>query len=287
MAYFYKNYLMDKVKLDWLVDELVKYGVKIIVALLIMSIGFWLAGKLKTIIRNRMIKRGVDASVREFVIPVLDILFKMLVILTAISTVGVQVTSFAAILAGLAAGIGLSLQGSLSNFAGGLLIIFFKPFKVGDVIEASGKTGTVQAISILYTTLLTPKNNTVIIPNSALLNNPIENYSLQATRRVDINVGIAYSANFEKTQSLLKEMLQNEPLVVQDEPITVEIQEFAASSVNLTIRCFVKNDHYWDSYFKIYKETKRVLDENRITIPFPQSEMRIISGSDSTLEKPQ
>lgn len=269
---------MELGKFDWIIEEATKYGVKIIGALLILGIGFWLAGKLKNIIRKRMVKRGVEPSVREFLLPILDIVFKVLVILTAVSTVGVQMTSFAAILAGLAAGIGLSLQGSLSNFAGGLLIILFKPFKVGDTIEAMGKMGTVEAISILYTTLLTPKNNTVIVPNSSLLNNPIENFSLKTTRRVDVNVGIAYSADFDKTQKLLKEMLQNEPYVLQNEPTTVEVVAFGASSVDLTIRCFVKNDDYWDAYFKIYKETKAVLDKNNITIPFPQTEMRILNN---------
>ncbi|HLV23825.1 MAG TPA: mechanosensitive ion channel domain-containing protein, partial [Moheibacter sp.] len=127
---------MSVEKLEWLVQELIRYGIKIGVAILILALGFWLGNKLKGLIRKRMVRREVEPSIREFILPVIDVIFKILVVLTAINTVGIQVTSFAAILAGLAAGIGLSLQGSLSNFAGGLLIIFFKPFKVGDYIEA-------------------------------------------------------------------------------------------------------------------------------------------------------
>jgi small conductance mechanosensitive channel len=224
-----------------------------------------------------MIRREVDPSIREFVLPVIDVIFKILVILTAINTVGIQVTSFAAILAGLAAGIGLSLQGSLSNFAGGLLIIFFKPFKVGDYIEALGNGGTVESISILYTSIVTPDNKVVILPNSSLLNNPVTNYSVKDKRRLDIKVGISYNDDVHKAQEVLKEMLENEPLILHDEPITVEVLEFADSSVNLAVRAFVKSEDYWDTYFKLYKETKKVLDKNGISIPFPQTEMRIIN----------
>src|SRR5690606_12425014 len=157
---------MNLERFEWLIDEFVKFGIQVFVALLILAAGFWIANRLKKIIRNRMIKREVDASIREFVLPIIDVLFKLLVILTAISTVGIKVTSFAAIMAGLAAGIGLSLQGSLSNFAGGLLIILFKPFKVGDYIEALSHSGTVESISILYTTIVNDRQQVVTLPNS-------------------------------------------------------------------------------------------------------------------------
>lgn len=276
---------MEFEKFEWLLEEIIRFGVKMAIAIIIIAGGFWLANRVKKIIRNRMIRRDVDASVREFILPILDVLFKLLVILTAISTVGIKVTSFAAIMAGLAAGVGLSLQGSLSNFAGGLLIILFKPFKVGDYIVALDKGGTVESISILYTTLVTPENIVIILPNSTLLNNPVTNYSVKNTRRLDIKIGISYNDDLEKAQQTLKNMLANDPLVLQDQGITVEVLEFADSSINLAVRAFVKSEDYWNAYYKLYKKTKQVLDENEISIPFPQTEMRIVPPANDLLKK--
>lgn len=271
-------------KYSWIIDEIIKYGMKIGIAIFIIVAGFWLGSWLKGVIRKRMIKRNLDPSIREFALPVIDVVFKILVLLTAVNTVGIEITSFAAIMAGLAAGVGLSLQGSLSNLAGGLLIIMFKPFKVGDFIEALGNSGTVESISILYTTIVTVNQQVVILPNSSLLNNPIMNYSVKPTRRLDIKIGISYSDDVEKAQKILKDMLENDPYIIKDQPITVEVLEFADSSVNLAVRAFVKRDDYWDAYFKLYKQTKTVLDKNGISIPFPQTEMRIIQP---TNESPQ
>ncbi|MBA5628981.1 mechanosensitive ion channel family protein [Moheibacter lacus] len=271
-------------KYSWIIDEIIKYGMKIGIAIFIIVAGFWLGSWLKGVIRKRMIKRNLDPSIREFALPVIDVVFKILVLLTAVNTVGIEITSFAAIMAGLAAGVGLSLQGSLSNLAGGLLIIMFKPFKVGDFIEALGNSGTVESISILYTTIVTVNQQVVILPNSSLLNNPIMNYSVKPTRRLDIKIGISYSDDVEKTQKILKDMLENDPYIIKDQPITVEVLEFADSSVNLAVRAFVKREDYWDAYFKLYKQTKTVLDKNGISIPFPQTEMRIIQP---TNESPQ
>lgn len=271
-------------KYSWIIDEIIKYGMKIGIAIFIIVAGFWLGSWLKGVIRKRMIKRNLDPSIREFALPVIDVVFKILVLLTAVNTVGIEITSFAAIMAGLAAGVGLSLQGSLSNLAGGLLIIMFKPFKVGDFIEALGNSGTVESISILYTTIVTVNQQVVILPNSSLLNNPIMNYSVKPTRRLDIKIGISYSDDVEKAQKILKDMLENDPYIIKDQPITVEVLEFADSSVNLAVRAFVKREDYWDAYFKLYKQTKTVLDKNGISIPFPQTEMRIIQP---TNESPQ
>lgn len=268
------------VKFEWLFEDLIRIGIKMGLAILIIVVGFWIGSKLKGIIRKRMIARNVEPSIREFIIPILDVVFKILVLLTAINTVGIQITSFAAIMAGLAAGVGLSLQGSLSNFAGGLLIILFKPFKVGDYIEALGHGGTIEAISILYTTITTVNQQVVILPNSSLLNNPVMNYSIKPNRRLDIKIGISYSDDLEKAQKVLKEMLENEPLVLKEQPVTVEVLEFGDSSINLAVRAFTKREDYWDAYFKLYKKTKMILDDNGISIPFPQTEMRIVQPND-------
>ena len=268
-------------KFEWLIDELIRYGIKIGIAIIIIVVGFWLGSKLKKIIRNRMVKRKVDSSIREFILPVIDILFKILVLLTAINTVGIQITSFAAILAGMAAGVGLSLQGSLSNFAGGLLIILFKPFKIGDYIEALNNSGTVESISILYTSIVTDGQQVVVLPNSALLNNPIKNYSIKDTRRLDIKIGLSYNEDIKKAQEILRKMLENEPTILKDKSITVEIIEFTDSKINLAVRAFVKREDYWDTYFKLYNQTKHILEENGISISLPPSEMRLIQNSEN------
>lgn len=271
---------MSEEKIEWFIDLLIRQSVKVFVGILIIVVGFWLANRLKKIIRNRMVNRNVDASIREFILPVISVVFKIMVILSAVSTVGIKVTSFAAIMAGLAAGVGLSLQGSLSNFAGGLLIILFKPFKVGDYIVALEKGGTVESISILYTTLVTPDHVVITLPNSTLLNNPVTNYSIKDTRRLVIKVGISYSDDMEKAQQVLKDMLKEEPMILKDQEVVVEVLEFAETSINLAVWGFVKRDEYWKAYYKLYKKTKEKLDENDIKIPFPQSIMRILPTDD-------
>lgn len=260
-------------KFQWLIEELIRVGIKMGLALVIIIAGFWIGSKIKGIIRKRMIARNVEPSIREFIIPIFDVVFKILVILTAINTVGIQITSFAAIMAGMAAGVGLSLQGSLSNFAGGLLIILFKPFKVGDYIEALGNSGSVEAISILYTTIVTDGQQTVVLPNSSLLNNPIKNYSVKPNRRLDIKIGFSYNENIDKAQEIIRHMLENEPNILKDQPITVEILELTESKVNLAVRAFTKREDYWVTYYKLYKVLKNLLAENNISISMPPAEI--------------
>lgn len=270
---------MDIKRFEWVLDEVVRLGIQIGIALVILIVGFWLTSKIKNIIRARMLKRNLDASIREFVLPIISILLKLMVVLSAINAVGIQITSFAAILAGLAAGIGLSLQGSLSNFAGGLLIIIFKPFKVGDYIVALNNGGTVESISILYTTLVSPDNIVIILPNSTLLNNPVMNYSVKDTRRLEIKLGISYSDDVDKALEILKEMLETEPLILKDQEILVEVQEFTDTRVNLAVRGFVKRPDYWTAYHKLYKEAKKRLETHDISISLPPSEMIVSQKS--------
>jgi small conductance mechanosensitive channel len=251
---------------QWLLEELIRVGMKMGIALLIIFAGFWLGSKLKNIIRNRMVARSVDPSIREFIIPILDVVFKILVILTAINTVGIQITSFAAIMAGMAAGVGLSLQGSLSNFAGGLLIILFKPFKVGDSIEALGNAGTVESISILYTTIVTDARQVVILPNSALLNNPVKNSSVKSVRKVQFYIGISYEESFVRVQELLLNALKSEPKILTDHPIQVEIMEFTEKFVKVVIRGYVKQGDSDEVFFNLTRKTKIILEENNVNL---------------------
>lgn len=272
---------MDIQRFEWVLDELVKFAINIGIALAILIVGFWLTSKIKNIIRSRMIKRELDASIREFILPIISILLKLMVVLSAINAVGIQITSFAAILAGLAAGIGLSLQGSLSNFAGGLLIILFKPFKVGHVIEVLNHTGTVESISILYTTIVTDKQQVVTLPNSSALNNPVVNYSIKNTRRIDINLALSHSEDIEKAQDILKQLLENESTILKTSPTTVEITDFVNDRVNLAVRGFVKRQDYGATLFKLNKEIKKIMDENQIAIAPSHADIRIVNENNA------
>ena len=271
---------MKESSIELFLEKLPYYSIRLAFAILLFVIGFWLVNFIKRIIRKRMIKREVDPSIREFVIPIIDFLLKLMVILTAIATVGIEVTSFSAVLVGLAAGVGLSLQGSLSNFAGGLLIIFFKPFKVDDYIEAMSNSGTVQSISILYTTIITDNQQIVVLPNSSLLNGPIKNYSVMPTRRLDLKIGISFNEDLNKTLELMRNMLKNEPLILKDKPITVEVQEFTDSKINLVIRAFTRREDYWNVYYKMHKLAFETLAGNDIALTPTPSKM-LVSEKDN------
>ena len=271
--------------LEYLTNILVTKGSEIgwslVSALLTLTIGLWLAGKLKKLIEKRMIARNVDLSIRTFLIPIINIILKMMVIVFVVSRLGLDASGFIAALGGAGLAIGLALQGSLSNFAAGILIILFKPFKVGDYIVSQGNEGSVESISILNTVIVTAKGQVVTLPNANLFNNPIINYSIKEYRRLDINMGISYDDDFENAQKVLLEVLEKNELVDDTQPKTVEILEFAASSVNLAVRCYVKNSDYWTAYWQLYRAVKKALDANNISMPYPHTEM-IIKNENST-----
>jgi len=257
------------------VTEGAKFGWGLLSALITLFIGFWVAGKLKKMIEKRMIARDVDLSVRSFLIPIINILLKLIVVIFVVGRLGLNASGFIAALGGAGLAVGLALQGSLSNFAAGILIILFKPFKVGDYIVSQGNEGTVESISILNTVIATSKGQVITLPNANLFNNPITNYSVKEHRRLDVNVGISYDDDFVKAKKILLAVLDKNDLVDDSHPKTVEILEFADSSVNLAVRCFVKNGDYWTAYWQIYRAVKYALDENNISIPYPHTEMII------------
>lgn len=257
---------MKESSIEWFLEKLPQFGIRVVFAIVIFFLGFWLASFMKGILRKRMIRREVDPSIREFLLPILDTVFKILVILTAIAAVGIEITSFSAIMLGLAAGVGMSLQGSLANFAGGLLIIFFKPFKVGDYIEAQGNSGTVESISILYTSLITTNQQVVILPNASLLNNPIKNFSILPTRMLDIKIGISYNENIKNAISLLENMLKEEPKVLKDKIAKVDITELTDKQVILAVRAYTNREDYWDTLYKIQGEIIEILQKYKIDL---------------------
>lgn len=277
-----KNYIMDLNLSNWSLEKVydlaISYGLNLMGAILIIIIGFWLSSKLSKIISKRLLNSGFTVSMKKFLQSLISILFKILVILVAMSTVGFEVTAFIAVLGGLAVGVGMALQGSLSNLAGGILILLFKPFKVGDFIESIDKTGTVEEISILQTVLLTPDMRTIILPNGSVFNNPIINFSKHGIRRVEIAIGIGYEDDFDKAKETLLQVLKNEPLMIDEKGYTLEINEFGDNSVNLAMYGYTKTENYLTAKWKLNNATKKALDANGFNIPFPQRDLHIISA---------
>lgn len=267
---------------NWLITKGSEVGWSLVSAIFTLVIGLWLAGKLKKLIEKRMIARNVDLSIRTFLIPIINIVLKMIVIMFVVSRLGLDASGLIAALGGAGLAIGLALQGSLSNFAAGILIILFKPFKVGDYIVSQGNEGTVESISLLNTVIATGKGQVVTLPNANLFNNPITNYSVKEYRRLDVNVGISYDDDFDKAREVLLNVLEKNELVDDTQSKTVEILEFAASSVNLAVRCYVKNSDYWTAYWQLYRAVKYALDDNNISMPYPHTEMIIKNESNSS-----
>lgn len=245
------------------------YAPKVITALLILIIGLYL---IKVIIKSSkkiMEKRGVDVTLQKFLSNLGGWVLKILLFITVISQLGVATTSFAAIIAAAGLAIGLALQGSLGNFAGGVLIMIFKPFKIGDLIEAQGEIGVVKEIEIFTTKLTGLSNREIIIPNGSLSNGTIINYTTEGTRRVDLVIGVSYDADIKKTKEVLMDVLTSHPKVLKSPSPGVTVLELADSSVNFAVRPWCDTNHYWDVYFEITENAKLALDKAGIEIPYP------------------
>ena len=265
--------------LENFMELVVTYGLKLLGAIIIIIVGFWLAKRISKLLLKSMSKSQMTVSMQKFLSNLSAILFQVLVVLVAMSTVGFEVTAFVALLGGLAVGIGMALQGSLANLAGGILILLFKPFKVGDFIESIDKSGTVEEISVLQTILLTPDMRTVILPNGSVFNNPIINFSKFGVRRVEIKIWIGYDDDFDKAKQVLMGVLKNEPLILNDRDFIIEIQEFGDSRINLAMFAYTSTENYLQAGWNLNRSTKKALDENGFNIPYPQRDLHIISGS--------
>ena len=252
-----------------------KYAVNVVVAILILVVGLWLTKKVVKIIKKVMEKQGVDVTLQNFLGDLIGWVLKILIFITAISQVGVETTSFIAILGAAGLAVGLALQGSLANFAGGALIMIFKPFKIGDLIEAQGEIGSVKEIQIFVTKIITPGNKLVIIPNGTLSNGTIKNYTEEGKLRVDLTFGIGYGEDIKKAKEVLMQVLSSNPKVLKDPAPSVNVSELADSSVKFAVRPWATPENYWDVYFEITEEVKLALDKNNIEIPYPhQVEIR-------------
>ncbi|WP_347922981.1 mechanosensitive ion channel domain-containing protein [Pontimicrobium sp. SW4] len=255
--------------LEKLIDFASVYGIKVIGAIIIWIIGSWVIKKIMKGIKKIMSKRDYDESLQKFLLNLISWVLKILLIIAILGQLGVETTSFAAILAAAGLAIGMALQGSLGNFAGGVLLMIFKPIKIGDLIEAQGEVGVVKEIEIFTTKLTGLSNREIIIPNGALSNGNIINYTTEGTRRVDLTFGVGYDSDIKKTKDVLMNVLTSNPLVLEDPKPTVNVSELADSSVNFAVRPWCKSEHYWDVYFGVTEQTKEALDAAGIEIPYP------------------
>ena len=258
-----------------LMNFFVVWGSKLVGAILTLIIGLFLAKKIGNIIGTAMERKQVDPSLRSFVKSLANILLKVLVVVSVLGMVGIQMTSFIAIIGAAGLAVGMALSGTLQNFAGGAMILLFKPFKVGDYIEAQGHAGTVKAIQIFNTILNSPDNKKIIVPNGGLSTSSLVNYSAEPTRRVDWSFGIAYGDDIKKARDLIASLLDSHELVQKDPSPFVRIGELADSSVNFTVRAWVNTADYWTVYFDIIENVYREFGDAGLSIPFPQLDVHL------------
>jgi small conductance mechanosensitive channel len=255
------------------------WGLKALAALAIFIIGRWVAMAIRRGVRRVMERGSVDPIIVGFVGSIVYIALLAFVVIAALGQLGIQTTSFIAILGAAGLAVGLALQGSLANFAAGFLMIIFRPFKVGDFIEAAGVAGVVKEIQIFTTTLKTGDNKTIIIPNAKISGDNITNYSTEANRRVDMTVGVAYDADLSKVRDVLNDIISKDARIQPDPPPQVAVAELADSSVNFIVRVWTKTGDYWAVKFDVTETIKERFDEAGIGIPFPQRDIHIVSGS--------
>jgi small conductance mechanosensitive channel len=257
-----------------------EFGIKLVAALAVFIIGRWVARKLAGLVEKGMTKAGTDATLVGFVRNMTYIALLTFVIIAAVAQLGVQTTSFIAVIGAAGFAIGLALQGSLANFAAGVLVMIFRPFKAGDFVEAGGVAGVVEAIQIFTTTMRTGDNKTIIIPNGQITSGEIVNYSTKDTRRVDMVFGVGYDDDLDKVKRVINEVISADDRILDDPAVTIGVVELADSSVNFAVRPWVKSADYWSVFFDTHESIKKRFDKEGISIPYPQQDVHLhkVSG---------
>lgn len=259
-----------------IIEILGGYAFSLIMALVIFLVGKWLAKKITNLLVTVLRKvKGMDETLIKFLENIVYYILMIVVILTSLSELGVETTSFLAILGAAGLAIGLALKDSLGNFASGVMIILFKPFKVGDVVNAAGVTGSVSEVGIFNSVFITPDNQKIIIPNGAITSGSIININAHSTRRVDLVVGIGYDDDIKKAKEVLNDIVSSNEKVLVDRGITVAVSELADSSVNFVVRAWVNTPDYWDVKFGLTETVKLRFDEENISIPYPQQDLHL------------
>ncbi|MEZ8295175.1 small-conductance mechanosensitive channel MscS [Vibrio splendidus] len=256
-------------------DLFIQYGVNIISALIILFIGNLIVKAVANSVSKVLQKKKMDRAVVEFVHGLVRYLLFVIVLIAALGRLGVQTASVVAVIGAAGLAVGLALQGSLSNFAAGVLIVAFRPFKSGDYVEIGGVAGSVDSIQIFQTVLTTPDNKMVVVPNGSVIGSPITNYSRHDTRRIDLMIGVSYNADLQKTKALLTKICESDERVLKEPGVQVGVHTLADSSVNFVVRPWVNTAEYWNVYFDLMQAIKEGLDNEGIEIPFPQMDVHM------------
>ena len=251
------------------------FGMKLLGAIIVLVVGLYVIKLVKKFIRTSKHMDRLDKSLRTFLVSFSSVVLSIVLVITVAAILGVPATSFLTILASCGLAVGLALQGSLSNFAGGVLILLFKPFKVGDFIDAGGKLGTVTEINVVYTVLTTLDNKRITIPNGSITNAVVENYSAEDLRRVDLVFTASYTNDLNKVKSIISDVIAKHPLALQDPAPFVRMSNHAVNALEYTVRIWCKNADYWDVYFDVIEQVKQAFDANDISIPFPQLDVHV------------
>ncbi len=258
-----------------IVEFFTSFGIKLIAALLVLVVGIKLSGFfVKKLGKNKGFQK-LDDSIGRFILSVLKILLYVVVVITAAGIVGIPATSFITVLASAGVAIGLALQGSLANIAGSIMILFFRPFKIGDFIEGNGVSGTVEDINLFYTIIKTPDNKTITCPNGALSNGNITNYSTKDTRRVDLTFSVSYDSDIDRVKGLIAAIIESEECVLKDPAPFVALSAHNESSIDFVARAWCKSEDYWTLHFNLLEKTKKAFDVAGIEIPYPQVDVHV------------
>jgi len=258
---------------------LLQYGPRVAGAILIIVAGLWLVKMIKGVVLKAFEKSEVDATLKSFLISLISITLKLLVYITALTMLGVEMTSFIAILGAAGLAVGLALSGTLQNFAGGVMILLFKPFKVGDFIDAQGHAGTVDEIQIFVTVLKTPDNKTIIIPNGPLSTGSLTNFSKETTRRVEWTFGIAYGDDIDKAYTVLNKLIAEDDRILREPEPFMALAELADSSVNIKVRVWVNASDFWGVFFSMNENVYKTFDKEGLSIPFPQHDVHLYKAN--------
>lgn len=258
-----------------MIDLGISVGSKILLAIVVFLVGRWIVRRLNKLLAKILEKRHVEASLSTFVKSLVNITLTLLLIIVVIWVLGIETSSFIALFASAGVAIGMALSGTLQNFAGGVMILLFKPFKVGDTIEAQGQSGTVREIQIFNTILATPDNKIIIIPNGGLSTGLMKNYSREATRRVDWEFGIAYGDDYTKAKAVIARLLDADGRVLKDPAYFIALTSLGESSVNIVVRAWVNAGDYWGVYFDMNEKVYKTFAEENLNIPFPQLDVHL------------
>lgn len=262
-------------KLKEIVNVLTDSGIKILLALLFLYLGFKIIKMISRALSKDKLFKKMDPSLKSFLMSFVVSTLKIVLIISIAGFLGIPMASIITVLGSAAVAIGLALQGGLSNLAGGVMILFFKPFKIGDFVDTHADSGTVSDISLFYTTLTTIDNRVILLPNGNLINNPIINYSKMKERRLDLIISVDYASDIEKVKKVITDVILKDERILKEKDVFVRLNEMAESSLNFAVRVWIKSEDYWNVNFDLKENIKKALDKNKISIPFPQMDVHM------------